>query len=48
MVGAAFLFFPHQSFDQAELKIIYAGIYITLAISGGGRYSLDALLFPNR
>lgn len=48
MLGAAFLFFPHQTFDQAELKVIYAGIYITLAISGGGRYSLDALIFPNR
>lgn len=48
MLGAAFLFFPHQTFDQAELKVIYAGIYITLAISGGGRYSLDALLFPRR
>ena len=44
MFAAAFLFFPGQSFDQGELKFIYAGIYITLAISGGGRYSLDNLV----
>lgn len=43
MFGAAFLFFPHQSLDQAELKVVYAGIYITLLIGGGGRYSLDYL-----
>lgn len=42
MAGAAFLYFPLQSFDQAELKVVYCGIYLTLAIGGGGRYSLDA------
>lgn len=46
MLGAALLFFPHQSFDEGELKVVYAGIYITLLISGGGRYSLDATLLP--
>lgn len=48
MLGAAFLFFPGQSFDQSELKVVYAGIYITLAISGGGRYSLDTIIFSLR
>lgn len=48
MLGAAFFFFPHQTFDQAELKVVYAGIYITLIISGGGRYSFDTILFSLR
>ena len=48
MVAAAFLFFPHQGFAQAELKVVYAGIYATLAISGGGRYALDTIIFSMR
>ena len=48
MFGAAFMLFPSQTFDQAELKVVYAGIYITLAISGGGRYSLDTIIFSLR
>ena len=48
MLGAAFLFFPHQTFSQGELKVVYAGIYITLLISGGGRYSFDSILFSLR
>lgn len=48
MLGAAFIYFPMQSFSQAELKVVYAGIYITLAISGGGRYSLDTIIFSLR
>lgn len=44
MLAAAFFFFPSQTFDQGELKVVYAGIYITLIISGGGRYSLDSTL----
>lgn len=43
MLAAAFLFFPAQTFDQSELKVVYAGIYLTLAISGGGRYAIDAM-----
>lgn len=48
MLAAAFIFFPAQSFDQSELKVVYAGIYVTLAISGGGRYALDTLIFTKR
>ena len=48
MLGAALFFFPHQSFAEGELKVVYAGMYITLLISGGGRYSFDALLLPLR
>lgn len=33
--------FPHQNFDEGELKVVYCAIYITLAIGGGGRYALD-------
>lgn len=44
MLSAAFLFFPQQTFAEGELKFVYAGIYITLIISGGGRYSLDRTL----
>lgn len=44
MMAAALLFFPQQSFSEGELKFIYAGIYVTLAIGGGGRYSIDSLL----
>ncbi len=48
MLSAAFIFFPGQSFDQSELKVVYAGIYVTLAISGGGRYAFDTLIFVKR
>ncbi len=44
MFGAAFLFFPGQTFAQAELHVVYAGIYIFLLIVGAGRFSLDSLL----
>ena len=47
MFGAAFLFFPGQTFAQAELHVVFAGIYIFLAIVGGGRYSLDRLFCKN-
>lgn len=48
MLSAAFLFFPAQNFDQAELKVVYAGIYVALAISGGGLYSLDNIIYGLR
>ena len=48
MLAAAFLFFPGQSFDQSELKVVYAGIYVALAISGGGRYAFDTIIFVKR
>lgn len=46
MFAAAFLLFPNQTFAQGELKFIYMGIYITLAIGGGGRYGLDEVFLP--
>ncbi len=48
MLAAAFVFFPGQSFDQSELKVVYAGIYVALAISGGGRYAFDTIIFVKR
>ncbi len=48
MLSAAFLFFPAQNFDQAELKVVNAGIYVALAISGGGLYSLDNIIYGLR
>lgn len=48
MVGAAFLFFPEQSFAQAELHVVYAGIYIYMVIAGAGYYSLDRLFLPRQ
>lgn len=44
MMAAALLFFPGQTFTEGELKFVYAGIYVTLAIGGGGRYSFDNLI----
>ncbi len=46
MFVATFLAFPDKSFSAGELSFAYMGIYITLFISGGGRYSLDAMFFP--
>lgn len=48
MFGAAFIFFPSQGFEEAELKVVYVGLYVTLAISGGGRYSLDNIIYGLR
>ncbi len=45
MFVATFLAFPGQSFAQGELSFVYMGIYVFLAISGGGWYSLDNLFF---
>lgn len=47
MYVATFLAFPDKSFAEGELSFVYMGIYIMLLISGGGKYALDALFFPN-
>lgn len=46
MFVATFLAFPDKTFAEGELSFIYMGIYIMLLISGGGRYAIDAFLFP--
>lgn len=46
MFVATFIAFPDKSFAEGELSFMYMGIYIMLLISGGGRYALDAFVFP--
>lgn len=46
MFVATFIAFPDKSFAEGELSFMYMGIYIMLLISGGGRYALDAFIFP--
>ncbi len=40
-----FQFFGHGS-DHGELCVLYLGAFLTLVLTGAGRYSLDAKLFP--
>ncbi len=46
MFVATFIAFPDKSFAEGELSFIYMGIYVMLLISGGGRYAIDAFIFP--
>ena len=46
MFVATFIAFPDKSFAAGELSFVYMGIYIMLLISGGGRYAIDAFMFP--
>ncbi len=46
MFVATFIAFPDKSFAEGELSFVYMGIYIMLLISGGGKYAIDAMLFP--
>lgn len=46
MFVATFIAFPDKSFAASELSFVYMGIYIMLLISGGGRYAIDAFMFP--
>lgn len=46
MFVATFIAFPDKSFATGELSFVYMGIYIMLLISGGGRYAIDAFMFP--
>ena len=46
MFVATFIAFPEKSFAAGELSFVYMGIYIMLLISGGGRYAIDAFMFP--
>jgi len=45
MIIAAFHTLKSQPFDQKELPVLFLLIYITLLLSGSGKYSLDYLLF---
>lgn len=41
MFVAAFFAFPGKGYIAVELFILYLGVYITLAITGAGQFSLD-------
>lgn len=48
MFTASFLAFPGTPFSVHELSFVYLGIYVTLLISGGGKYAVDRLVFPDK
>ncbi|MCC8088056.1 MAG: DoxX family protein [Rikenellaceae bacterium] len=41
---AAFLTGPEFDFTKSESAILYLGIFLSIMISGGGRYSVDHIL----
>lgn len=41
MATAAFLVHANDPFSKQELPLLYLLVYITLLITGGGRYSID-------
>lgn len=48
MFTASFLAYPGSTLATHELSFVYMGIYITLFISGGGKYALDKLIFRTK
>lgn len=48
MFTAAFLTFPGSNISANELPFIYMGVFIFFIIAGGGRYSLDKLVFRTK
>ena len=45
MCVAAFVTHGGQAFDKKELALLYLAFYVTLFITGPGRYSIDRLLW---
>ncbi|SMO37853.1 putative oxidoreductase [Saccharicrinis carchari] len=45
MVVAAFVIHINDGFGKQEFALLYAVIYITIAIIGAGKYSFDYLMF---
>ena len=48
MLVAAFVFYAADPWDKKELPLLYAIPFITLILTGGGRYALDSLLGGRR
>ncbi|MEG1585819.1 MAG: DoxX family protein [Bacteroidales bacterium] len=48
MTVAAFLVHSETAFAQKELALMYWAIYIVITVIGGGRYSLDGVLFARK
>ena len=46
MLVAAFVVHGDDPFKKQELALLYAFPYLALILTGGGRFSLDALLAP--
>jgi len=41
MLVAAFIVHGNDGFGKQELPLLYAAIYVVIAIAGGGKYSID-------
>lgn len=48
MLVAAFVIHGADPFAKKELALLYAAPFVTLILTGGGRFSLDHLLFSRR
>lgn len=48
MVTAAFVIHVTQGFAKQEMALLYLLVYITLFVTGGGKYSLDRLIEGSR
>ncbi len=44
MLVAAFIVHANDGFGRQELPLLYAAIYISIALIGAGKYSLDNLI----
>lgn len=44
MLVAALVFHAGDPWDKKEFPLLYASVFLTLAFTGGGKYSLDAWL----
>lgn len=47
MFVAAFIAHANDGFGKQELPLMYAAIYLVLAITGSGIYALDQLIYKN-
>ena len=48
MLVAAFIIHANDGFSKQEFALLYAVIYLTIAMIGAGKYSLDYLLSKNK
>jgi putative oxidoreductase len=46
MLVAGFVFHAGDPWAKRELAVLYAVPYLTLLLAGGGKYSLDAAIWP--
>ncbi len=45
MTVAAFFTFPEFAFATSELALLYIAVFLSVLVHGGGRYSLDTLIW---